>query len=167
MHDVVQCIKSDFTLSDIGMAVLVCTAWIFAVIDMKDCDLIFSDDPVKFLYDGIKIVDDIITGIVGMAGIKADTKPLRVRDTVVDSSQFLETAADFRSFSGHGSRAIQQSVPADASKLRSDRGYLCRPCFHTGSHMGTRMQDQDVTFHGSSTLYFQCEKIDRQFKVPA
>ena len=45
---------------------------------MKDSNLIFSENPVKFFYDRIKIVYDIITGIMGVTGVKADTQPFRV-----------------------------------------------------------------------------------------
>ena len=78
MHDIVQCIKANLSLTDVGMTVLVGSTWIFAVIHMKDSNLIFSENPVKFFYDRIKIVYDIITGIMGVTGVKADTQPFRV-----------------------------------------------------------------------------------------
>lgn len=78
MHDIVQCIKANLSLTDVGMTVLVGSTWIFAVIYMKDSNLIFSENPVKLFYDRIKIVYDIITGIMGVTSVKADTQPFRV-----------------------------------------------------------------------------------------
>ena len=43
VDNVAQCICADGSLSDIGMAVFAGTAFIFAVVDMKQRNLVFSN----------------------------------------------------------------------------------------------------------------------------
>ena len=76
MDDVVQSIKTNTAFSKILVAVLCGPTGIFAVIDMEGSNLIFSQHLVKVCNYPVKIVDNIITTVMGMAGIEADTKPV-------------------------------------------------------------------------------------------
>ena len=53
------------------MAILGSTAYIFAVINVKDGNLLFAYEFVKMVDDSVKIVNDIIATVMCMAGIKA------------------------------------------------------------------------------------------------
>ena len=54
------------------MSILVGSTWIFAVIDVEDSNLIFAENVVKGINYTVKVVDNVISGIVSVAGIKAD-----------------------------------------------------------------------------------------------
>ena len=55
------------------MTVFMCSLWILAVINMKNCNLILTYNPIKLLYNTCKIFSHIISCITRMAGIKADS----------------------------------------------------------------------------------------------
>ena len=102
MDDVVQSVKSYTAFSKILVAVLCGSTGIFAVIDMEGSNLIFSKHLVKVCDYPIKIVDNIITTVMSMTGIKADTKPVFFLHAVIDSCQFFKIPSNLRTFSGHG-----------------------------------------------------------------
>ena len=102
MDDVVQSIKTNTAFSKILMAVLCGSTGIFAVIDMEGSNLIFSKHLVEVCDYPVKIVDNIITTVMGMAGIEADTEPVFFRYAVIDPCQLLKIPSNLRTFSSHG-----------------------------------------------------------------
>ena len=94
-------VEAQLSLSKAFMAVLMCTADIFGIIDMENCDLIFSDDTVKFINHPIKVVYHILARIVGMAGVKADAQLVVIFHAVVNGSQLFKAASDLRAFACH------------------------------------------------------------------
>ena len=68
---------------------------------MKDRYLVFSQKPVKLPDYTVKIMDNIISAVVGVTGIKADPKLVRVSDAVINACQFLEGTAVLRASAGH------------------------------------------------------------------
>ena len=101
MHDIGECIKADFAETYVGMAILGSTAYIFAVINVKDGNLLFAYEFVKMVDDSVKIVNDIIATVMCMAGIKADAQLFVVDNTVVDACKFFERPSDLGSLSCH------------------------------------------------------------------
>ena len=83
------------------MAILGSTAYIFAVINVKDGNLLFAYEFVKMVDDSVKIVNDIIATVMCMAGIKADAQLFVVDNTVVDACKFFERPSDLGSLSCH------------------------------------------------------------------
>ena len=56
------------------MPVFLCTTHIFTVVNMKDRNLIFTDQMIKLVDHTVEITTDIITTVVSVAGIKTDTQ---------------------------------------------------------------------------------------------
>ena len=105
------------------MSILVGSTWIFAVIDVEGSNLIFAENMVKGINYTVKIVDNVISGIVSVAGIKADPETVFFHHTIIDLSQFFKSASDLSAFSGHGFRATRQlvsSVSTSFSPLTTD-----------------------------------------------
>ena len=48
------------------MSILVGSTWIFAVIDVEDSNLIFAENVVKGINYTVKVVDNVISGIVSV-----------------------------------------------------------------------------------------------------
>ena len=66
----VQRLEANFSKSNICMPVFRSSNWIFAVIDMKDCDLVFPKYLIKTFYDTVKVMDNIITTVMNMTGVE-------------------------------------------------------------------------------------------------
>ena len=86
--------------------ILVCRSFLapcgfFAVVDVKDSDLVFSKNPVKLLYDTVKVVSYRVTAVMGMTSIKADPELVIAGDAIINPRQLLKRAAKFRTFPGH------------------------------------------------------------------
>ena len=75
-------VKSDMSETDIGMPVFCGSRNIFTVINVKDGNLIFSDQAVELIDHIIEMVDDIISAVTGMAGVKADSQLVIVYNAV-------------------------------------------------------------------------------------
>ena len=93
VYDGSKSLKSDFALTDIGMAVFLCALRIFAVIDMEDSNLVFSENPVKGFDDTVKIIPDVISAVMCVAGVKADTKLFIIGDAAINPGQLFKGAA--------------------------------------------------------------------------
>lgn len=72
MNDVLQSVKTDLSEPDIFMAVFPGAFNIFTVIHMKDFYPIDADDFIKLVKNTVKIIGDIIPGVMGVASVKAD-----------------------------------------------------------------------------------------------
>ena len=101
MYDAEDRIKPDKALPDVGVAVFGSAAFIFAVIDVENCDLVLSDQPVEAVEDAVKIIYDVVARIMDMAGIKAHPEAFRAADAVIDPGKLFKAFADFGAFSGH------------------------------------------------------------------
>ena len=85
MDNIREGIKANLTKTDIGVPVFSGAANILAVVDMEDCNLIFPEKMVKIFNDTIKIMDDIVTTVMSMAGVEAYPKLLVISDTIVNT----------------------------------------------------------------------------------
>ena len=94
MYDIGECIKSNFSKSDIGVPVFGGSGRILTVVDMEDCNLILSDQTVKLFDDTVKVMDDIVTAVACVTGVEADAQFVAVNDTVIDLCEFFEAASD-------------------------------------------------------------------------
>lgn len=94
VNQIVERFESDFTFPDIGVAIFRCALFVFAVVDVKDRDLIQTQDPVELREHFVRILSDIIARIVGVAGIEADPKAMVLRNAVINGSQLLEAAPE-------------------------------------------------------------------------
>ena len=103
--------QADTALSDLFMAVLMAAERILAVVDVNRLQFFQTDDPVKFLQHLVQMMDDIVTGVIDMAGIQTDTHFLRQPDSVQDTAQFFKTPSYFRPFPGHGLQQHRRLLP--------------------------------------------------------
>ena len=117
MYDIGECIKSNFSKSDIGVPVFGGSGRILTVVDMEDCNLILSDQTVKLFDDTVKVMDDIVTAVACVTGVEADAQFVAVNDTVIDLCEFFEAASDLRSFPAMVSSAMLQGVSAVSTSL--------------------------------------------------
>lgn len=99
-------VKSDMSETDIGMPVFCGSRNIFTVINVKDGNLIFSDQAVELIDYIIEMVDDIISAVTGMAGVKADSQLVIVYNAVINLCKLFKCAADFGTFPAMVSSAI-------------------------------------------------------------
>ena len=79
-------IQTDTAMSDFLMPVLMACVRVPAVIEVNRVKPVEPYDPVKFSNDKIKVIYDIITRVVHMAGIKANAQLVAQRDFVDDPS---------------------------------------------------------------------------------
>ena len=84
VYDIGEGIESNFSSAEIGMPVFLCTTHIFTVVNMKDRNLIFTDQMIKLVDHTVEITTDIITTVVSVAGIKTDTQFVAVDYAVID-----------------------------------------------------------------------------------
>lgn len=70
--------------------VFLCTTHIFTVVNMKDRNLIFTDQMIKLVDHTVEITTDIITTVVSVAGIKTDTQFVAVDYAVIDCCKFFK-----------------------------------------------------------------------------
>lgn len=101
MDNGMEGVKANEALSDIGVAVLVTTALVFAVVDVKYGNLILSDQTVKLPNHTVKIMHDVIAGIMDVTGVKADAQPVVLHDAVIDCRELFKRSADLGTFSCH------------------------------------------------------------------
>ena len=88
VYDIGEGIESNFSSAEIGMPVFLCTTHIFTVVNMKDRNLIFTDQMIKLVDHTVEITTDIITTVVSVAGIKTDTQFVAVDYAVIDCCKF-------------------------------------------------------------------------------
>ena len=100
-YNFLQRFKTDFPKPDIFMPIFMTSTVIFAVVDMEDCDLLFSNQTVKRFDHFVKLMNDIIPGVVDMTGVKADTQLIRIFDAIVNPCQFLKAFSHFTALSSH------------------------------------------------------------------
>ena len=156
-------VKSDMSETDIGMPVFCGSRNIFTVINVKDGNLIFSDQAVELIDHIIEMVDDIISAVTGMAGVKADSQLVIVYNAVINLCKLFKCAADFGTFSGHGFQCdMTGSICCQDSVESFDD--LADSGVSSGSYMRTRMKYQSMAFAGGSALNLLCQEFDCKFK---
>ena len=69
---------------------------------MEDGDLVCTEKVVKEGDNIVKILDDIITAVMGVTGVKTDTQLVFVGDTIIDSSELFKGFAKLCAFASHG-----------------------------------------------------------------
>ena len=163
IDDIAKALKADTAEAEVLMPVFVRAQRVLAVIDMEDCDLILADDAVKLFHHSRKVILHIITGIVGMAGIKTDPEPMIVFHSVINARQLFKAPADLRSLSRHG---LQSDMDAAVflKHLVESLDDLRDTGVHSRAHMRAGMKDQGVAVHRFCPLDLQPEKIHRQLK---
>ena len=65
-----KCCGADMAFAKIFMTVLVGVPFVLAVVDVEGSDLIQPKDLVKLIHYSIIIIDNIISGVVDMAGVE-------------------------------------------------------------------------------------------------
>ena len=65
------------------------------VIDVEDCNLIFSKQTVKRLHNIIKMMDDIISAVTGMTSVKADSQFIILDNSIINPGKFFKIPSDF------------------------------------------------------------------------
>ena len=128
----------------------------FTVVNMKDRNLIFTDQIIKLVDHTVEITTDIITTVVSVAGIKTDTQLVAVDYAVIDCCKFFKRPAKFRSFSRHGFQCNMKRrvFCQDFIEPLYD---LLKSGFNSGTDVGTRMQNQSLVF---------CRRPRGQFLLP-
>ena len=162
VYDIGEGIESNFSSAEIGMPVFLCTTHIFTVVNMKDRNLIFTDQMIKLVDHTVEITTDIITTVVSVAGIKTDTQFVAVDYAVIDCCKFFKRPAKFRPFSRHGFQCNMKRrvFCQDFIEPLYD---LLKSGFNSGTDVGTRMQNQSLAFAGGRAVNFFCQKFHGQF----
>ena len=75
---------------------------ILAVIDMEYSNLFLADHVVEIVHDIVKMMDDVVTAVARVAGVKAHPELIIMGYAVIDARQLLKRTADLGTFSGHG-----------------------------------------------------------------
>ena len=108
------------------------------------------------------MVDDIITAVVGVAGIEADTQAVFFCHTIIDLCEFFKGPSDLRAFSGHSFQSDQTIRIIGKHFIQSfDNG--CSAGFYACSDVCAWVKYQHAASHGSSAHQLQPKKIDGQF----
>ena len=102
IHHAAEGLRAQKAFADAGVAVLLCTAGIEAVVDMDGLQPVQADDLVELCQHAVQIMDDIVACVGDMAGVKAHAHFIRQRHAVKDLPQLLKPAAYLRAFAGHG-----------------------------------------------------------------
>ena len=102
VHDAAEGLRSQCALPDAGMAVLVGTHGVQAVVQVERLQPVQADDPVKLRQDAIQVPGHVVSGVGDVAGIQTDPHLLRQCHPVQNLPQLLEAAAHLRSLAGHG-----------------------------------------------------------------
>ena len=77
------------------MSILVGSTWIFTVINVKDGNLIFSDQAVELIDHIIEMVDDIISAVTCMTSVKADSQFIILDNSIINPGKFFKIPSDF------------------------------------------------------------------------
>lgn len=72
VNDVIDRFKTNHAGADRGVAILRVPSEVFAVIYMEYSQPIQSNDFVELFHDTVEVIDNIIPGVVCMAGVKAN-----------------------------------------------------------------------------------------------
>ena len=91
VDDRVQGVKSEMSETEVLVPVLLRAPGVFAVIDMEHGNLILPDETVEFTDHIIKVPDNVVAAVTGVAGVKADPQLLAVSYAVIYARQFLES----------------------------------------------------------------------------
>ncbi len=74
IHDAPEGVESDMAFADLLVPVLVRGKRVHRVVDVNRAETIQSDDPVEFGEHVVQTVDDIITAVPDVTGVKTDSK---------------------------------------------------------------------------------------------
>ena len=93
-----QHLGAQISFPDFFVPVFMALKRILRIVDVDCIQLFQTYDLVKFLQNPIQIPCNIVSCIINMAGIKADSDFLFTLYLFYDIRQFLKTAAHFRAF---------------------------------------------------------------------
>ena len=88
-------------MADALVAVLAAAQRIHAVVKVDGAQAVEADYPVEVFQHAVEVVDQIIAGVVQVAGVEADAHFLLQHHAVENAADFLEGASDLAAFSGH------------------------------------------------------------------
>ena len=71
-NDTFQCLCPDLPFADFRMTVFVGTAFVQTVVKMNGIQPVQADHPVKFGEHFVQMIDNIISGVPDMTGVKTD-----------------------------------------------------------------------------------------------
>lgn len=83
-------IKTERTLTDFGMTIFAACERVHTVIEMERLDAVETDEAIKFIQNAVKIIHDIVSGIVHMATVHADADLIFQNHAVYNTRKFLE-----------------------------------------------------------------------------
>ena len=95
-------LQPDGPFADAGVAILAAGEGHQAVVQVDGVQLAQPDMPVELLQHPVKIVDDIISSRIDVAGVEAHAHLVAQRYRAEDMPQLLETASDLGPLAGHG-----------------------------------------------------------------
>jgi hypothetical protein len=126
------------------------------VVQMKGPDAIQADPPLQLL-QGVLVsfgAHEVVAGGQQMAGVEADSEPLRAPHPIQDPGQVLEAVAE-RGALARGD--LQQGHDRQSfSPLEGEVEALCdgvKAGFHPRAPMSPRMEDQVGNAEGVATLH--------------
>ena len=93
--------QPDCSFSYFFMPILLTAHRIFIIIQMNRLKAFQSDDFVKSGKNAVQIIDNIITAVIDMAGVKAHADTVFPLHPLYNIRQLLKRAAHFCSFSRH------------------------------------------------------------------
>ena len=94
-HKAAEQATADDSKANIFMPVFRGSWNIFTVIDVEDCNLIFSKQTVKRLHNIIKMMDDIISAVACMTSVKADSQFIILDNSIINPGKFFKIPSDF------------------------------------------------------------------------
>ena len=95
-------VKAQGALSDFFVPVLMAPQGVLVVVQMDGVKPGKADDFVKVAEHAIQIVHYVVAAVIYMAGVQAYSQPVLPFRSVYNGRQFLEGAAHFGAFPGHG-----------------------------------------------------------------
>ena len=95
-------ILADIALADFLVPVLMGTKRIFRIIEMYCLEPVKTDYLIKFLQNAVKIINNVIAGIINMARIKANADFIIKLHLINNCTKFLKASANLRSLACHG-----------------------------------------------------------------
>ena len=133
------------------MTVFVRSERIFAVINMKYRNLVQPKNAVKFFHYLFVMIDDVVSCIIYMAGIKAHAEVFRIPHAVINRFKFFERTTNLAAFSCH---CLQGNLHFHILFHYHIQSFddLRDTGFFTRAHMGTRMENKCLRSHRFGSL---------------
>ena len=92
---------AEMAFADTGVAVLACTEWIQAVVKMNGLQAANADDAIESFEYPVKVIDDVVAGIVDVAGIETNPHFFLKRHAIENALKLLEGPPDLAALASH------------------------------------------------------------------